>query len=150
MIVVVENAAPSTAVVDNPVATVLEVAQQGPPGPPGPPGAQGESLVGVAGAAISGHRLVTVDGAGGLIHATGPDAIGLTLNAAAIGGEVTVQQGGFVTEPSWTWTPGEPIFQTGAGQLTQTIPTAGMIRQVAIALSPTKIALDLQPPTILI
>lgn len=123
---------------------------QGPPGPPGPPGAQGESLVGVAGAALSGHRLVAVDGTGAMVYATGPDAIGLTLNAASIGGDVTVQQGGFVSEPSWNWAPGSPIFQVGAGQLTQTIPTTGMLRQVAVALTATKIALDLQPPTILI
>jgi hypothetical protein len=140
---------PITIVGESTVLLVTSL-EQGPAGPPGPPGAQGESLVGVAGAALSGHRLVAVDGAGAMVYATGPDAIGLTLNAAAVGGNVTVQQGGFLSEPSWSWIPGQPVFQVGAGQLTQTIPTTGMLRQVAVALSPTKIALDLQPPTILI
>lgn len=107
-------------------------------------------MVGVAGEVLSGHRLVAVDGAGAMVYASDFNAIGLTLNAALVGGNVAVQQSGFVSEPSWNWTPSLPIFQAEMGQLTQVRPVTGTLRRVATALSPTKIALDFQPPTILI
>lgn len=132
-------------VVREPVITV-HVAQPGLPGPPGPPGAV--TLSGVAGAAgVSGHRVVIATAAG-LQHAdTGnpqhADAvIGLTLNAAAPGGAVTLQTVGDVTESSWAWTPGEPLFVVGSdGLLSHTPPASGWVQVFAVAVSATRILL---------
>jgi hypothetical protein len=138
-------------VVDPDSIQVVSVAQQGPPGPQGPPGGGGaESITGTAGAILSGHRLVALALDGRFTYATGPDAVGLTLGAALAGESISIQASGMVEESSWNWTPSAPIYQTGAGQLTQTLPTTGLLRQVAVAMTATQIILDLQPPTILI
>jgi len=117
---------------------------QGPAGPVGPAGVPG--IIGVAGEDLSGHRVVKVNGAGAYIYCQDIYGIGLTLGAATSGNPVSVQTVGEVEEPSWAWTPGLPVYQTGMGLLTQVLPTSGFIREIGIALAPTKISLTFQSP----
>lgn len=129
-------------------------------GPPGPPGAQGPAGPAggtatemTAGVALSGHRLVTRNTSGAAIYADATNAghinapLWLTLGAASLGDQVSVQSAGIVTEPSWSWTPG-PLYLSTNGQLTQISPTASgavFLVQVGYATSATSVVLGRQP-----
>lgn len=119
------------------------------PGPQGPPGAAGsaEASTFVAGENISGHALIKV--VGGLAYqcdaATLGDAgkaIGIATGAVSVGGTVSVQQGGQMTEPSWAWTEG-PVYVGSNGFLTQTVSGLTYLQQIGIALSATSV--DIHP-----
>ena len=130
---------------------VTGTAEQGPEGIQGEPGPSGATTVtGTAGAILSGHRIVTYDASGNLVYASSADTsalsvFGLLLNAAALGDDVTVQTYGKVTEPSWTWTPLEPLYLSTNGTLTQTAPTTGYLVRLGYAVSATSIMLAVEP-----
>jgi hypothetical protein len=69
--------------------------------------------------------------------------IGVSINAASNGQMVTVQQKGILQDPSWNWTPNQPIFVGSMGILTNTPPTSIATRQVGVALSATAILIDI-------
>ena len=93
---------------------------------------------------IHGHRAVRIL-ADGVHHASSadpshaPGVTGIAANSATIGAAVTVRILGPLTEPSWSWTAGQPIYVGVDGVLTQTPPSAGYIREIALAVSPTKV-----------
>ena len=138
----------------------VQVVTQGPkgddgdPGPQGPPGpAGGTAFVGTAASALSGHRIVrgardalTYASAADPTH--GDDVQGLTLGAAGAGEPVTVQDGDEVTEPSWSWTPLDPVFLGLDGLLTQDVPgdTLAFSMSIGFATTPTSMVLRLDPP----
>lgn len=103
-----------------------------------------------AGEAIGGHRLVALDTAGKAVYTTDYKTIvGMTINAADTDDPVGVVVAGPVTEPSWSWTPGEPLFAAANGLMTQTPPTTGTLLQVGVATSETSIFVKIGDPTIL-
>ncbi len=107
-------------------------------GPPGPPG---DARTVTAAEALGGHRAITVDGR----HATTVTLdrlAGISTAAGAVGTLVPYVAAGPLSEPSWAWTPGLPLFVTGAGVLTQTAPSSGVARRVAWAVSATLINID--------
>lgn len=131
---------------------------QGAAGPPGVDGADGQSGVEVfiAGAALSGHRAITVDIDGTAIyadngttgHATSP--LGVSTAAAVQGDPIEVSIAGLIAEGSWNWTPQRPVFVGAAGALTQTPPSAPRFaRIVGWATTPTTLFVDPQPSIIL-
>lgn len=127
--------------------TVQVIYLPGNEGPPGPAG--GSSVTLVAGATLSGHRVVTKASNGTAVYAdnltVGAEPLWLTLGAALSGADVDAQSSGVVDEPSWSWTPG-PIYLGSNGLLTQTLPGApAFLCQVGYATSPTSIVLDRQP-----
>jgi hypothetical protein len=66
--------------------------------------------------------------------------LGVTTGAWAAGVEATAQLAGIITEPSWNWVVGQPIWLGDSGLLTQTLPGDALFqRQVAEVLSPTSI-----------
>lgn len=110
------------------------------------------NLVHTAGEAIGGHRFVILDASEDLFYASNTvlaDAekvLGMTTNAAPIGGSATVQRSGELEEPSWSWTLDTPIFLSSNGQMTQTRPSASgsFVLQVAFPITPTKVFIDLK------
>lgn len=102
----------------------------------------------VAATDLSGHRVV-VPGAGGMVGYGDNSEVGqvdlsfwMTTGAAVANDLVSLLAVGTFTEPSWTWTPGAPIYLGVAGALTQTAPTAptaAFLVKVATALTPTTI-----------
>lgn len=125
------------------------------PGPQGPQGASGsaEASVFVAGENISGHALIKV--VGGLAHqcdaATLGDAgkaIGIATGAVSVGGTVSVQQGGQLTEPSWSWTEG-PVYVGATGFLTQNLSGLLYLHQIGVAISATTVNIAPQMAVIL-
>lgn len=132
---------------------------QGPPGIAGPPGSAGaQTLSYVAGVALGGHRIVFIDANQFAQYATNDDAsharkvIGMTVGAVSAGQLASIQAGGEISEPSWSWTPEMPIYLATTGLMTQIPPAkplAAFSMVVAVAITATKIFLGQREPVIL-
>lgn len=153
ILVIEANGGQEIVVVTEAVVEVSEVGIQGPAGPQG----SGYGIY-TAGATLSGHRIVRLNSSGQASYASndvpsdGEAALGLTLGAAAIGGNVSVQRVGDIAEPSWVWTPGEAIYLGTSGQLTQIppiAPAAVFLLVVGFAISATRAFIDVQTPVFL-
>jgi hypothetical protein len=130
--------------------------EQGPSGPPGPPGPTGGiALQYQAGEALGGHRMVVLDDTGKAVYADNMvfshanKVLGMTTGAASMGDTATIQTGGEMTEPSWSWVLDTPIWLSSSGMLTQVAPIAGFSLIVAFPITATKIFINLREPIIL-
>lgn len=132
---------------------VVEVQVQGPQGPPGAPGSASATTL-TAGEVLGGNRVVAAM-SGGAFHASNETAnhakaaLGLTTESALSGAPVGVQFSGVMDEPGWTWPADSPLFLGTNGMLTSVAPTTGFVRQVAWAVTATRILITPQPPIIL-
>lgn len=137
--------------VGDPEATFITVAgEQGPPGP------AGGVVQRIAAQALSGHRAVTPNNDGTVDYADASNAahlnrpIWLTTGAWSSGALATLVAAGPVTEPTWNWIPGLPIWLGLNGALTQAIPgSAVCARQLARVINPTTIEFTTQQPIVL-
>jgi len=77
--------------------------------------------------------------------------VGIGLSSAGIGGTITVQHLGRISNPSWTWVIGTPIYFDSSGILTQTKPSASgdYAMDVAKAVSATEIEVLLRTPELI-
>lgn len=123
------------------------------PGLPGLPGPAGGAAVLRTAAALSGHRVVTVDDDGELIYAECTDIghlnrpVWFTTAAWGAGVAAAVTVVGTVTEPTWTWTPGLPVFLGSNGMPVQSPPPdAVFVRIVGYPATPTSLAFYPHPP----
>lgn len=141
--------------VDAAVADSIDVivGQGGPMGPAGPAG--GSTIAKTAAQALGGHRAVKaapddeVDYPNNAVTEDGGLIVGLTVAAANSGATVAVQVTGEIEEGSWNWSLG-PVFCGANGVLTQTPPPgAAWLRQIGVAISPTRMLVDLQPAYVL-
>lgn len=131
----------------------LGYVMQGPPGPQGPAGPPGgAALVRVGPLPISGHSAVACDSAGELIPAdcTSPAhrgaVLGVVASAYSPGDDASVQTGYVLEHAGWSWAPG-PVLVGAGGLLVQALPVGAIFAQViGLALSPTRVLVDLQPP----
>ncbi len=102
--------------------------------------------------ALGGHRIVRAAGNGRVDYADaneashGDDVLGLTLHACDAGASVQVLAQGAVTEPSWGFTPQEPLFLGNAGQLTQTPAGTAFDLVCGFAETATAAVIALGPP----
>jgi hypothetical protein len=139
-----------------PGQTINQVATTFVAGPPGPAGPAGSGLVTsfVAASALSGHRVMITSGNGTCNYASSSDTshalklAGISTGAAAQGSTIDLQNSGRMEEPTWNWTPEQPIFCGITGNLTQTPPTTGFQCVVAMAESATSIIIKLSEPII--
>jgi hypothetical protein len=126
---------------------------QGPAGPPGPTG--GSALQYQAGEALGGHRMVVLDDTGKAIYADNTllshanKVLGMTTGAVSMGDTATIQTGGEMTEPSWSWVLDTPIWLSSSGVLTQVAPVTGFSLIVAFPVSATKAIISLREPIFL-
>jgi hypothetical protein len=133
--------------------TGVDVGPAGPLGPAGPvgPAGDGSTFTKIADINLSGHRAVkAVSGDRvSLVSSANPADIGLaiaiTTGAASADAVANLRAYGEITEPSWSWTPG-PVFLGVNGVLTQTAPTTGYVQQIGVALSSTKLMVNIRPP----
>lgn len=118
---------------------------------PSPPSGSTTTIVvnGTAAADLSGHRVVTPRDDGTFEYAdnttTGVERpLFLTTGAIMTGASADVVSFGYVTEPTWSWTPGEALYLGTNGFMTQTPPTGAnvMLQEVARVITPTKILFD--------
>lgn len=132
-------------VLDGDDIEALDVAEQGPPGPQGIPGPTGgTALQYPAGMALGGHRMIVLDDTGLAIYADNSipahagKVLGMTTGAANPGELATIQTGGELTEPSWSWLLNQPIYLGANGLLTQTPPVTGFSLIVGFPITATK------------
>lgn len=119
-------------------------------------GASGASdLAYIADGALGGHRVVRATTAGkvGYVDPSDPAqahaALGLTTGAAIDGAPIYVRYGGALTEPSWSWTPNQPIFAGASGIPTQTPPVSGFHAPIGVATSATSMVVQIKTPVVL-
>lgn len=135
--------------------TVLGIGEPGPIGPAGPAGSGGsQNMAALAAQALGGHRALA------FVSATSVDYLdpsvscfsfaGISTGAAESGSSITIQAFGVMTEPSWTWTAGNPVYAAANGTLTQTVPLSGFLFMLGVALSATTLLIDPQPPIALV
>lgn len=97
-----------------------------------------------ASAALSGHRAVIERPDGTLRYPSLADPddaaliCGLSENAAAQGGAVSVTTSGPVDHAGWAWTPG-PVFAGDDGVLSQSPPSGAWVRQIGVAISSSRV-----------
>lgn len=126
------------------------VAKVGVPGPQGPAG--NALITGIAGEALSGHRMVTTNAAGQIIYASSAApahagrVLGITTGAAATGATATIQPIGSITESGWAWAPESVLFLGTNGQLSATPPASGFVQIVGYAQTATTIYIQLHQP----
>lgn len=129
-------------------------------GPQGRAGIDGASGAGggvnrTAAVNLSGHRVVVPNNFGQVIYAdpTNPDHTNrpkwFTTGAWTAGDTATLTADGLVSEGSWSWTPGTPIYLGAGGLLTQTPPSSGFLQVVAEVVSSTTIDFNPHPPIVL-
>lgn len=108
------------------------------------------ATVRVGAAAVGANRALMFDPTGTVVYADPMDPgflfAGISQQAGAAGSSITVLQNGPMTEATWTWTPGLPLFVGANGTLTQTVPISGVMQEVAIAYTATMIVVQPQTP----
>lgn len=124
-------------------------------GPAGPPGPAGGSMLDLpASGTIGGHKAVC-NSNGSAVYADHTDSstahtlVGISYNAAADGDTVSIVTGGPVIEPTWSWTPQQPLYVGTGGNLTQTAPTSGYIRRIGFAQTSTTVFVQIFQPLFL-
>jgi hypothetical protein len=154
---VIEIDGDDVLVVRETTVEVSEVGIQGPAGAQGTPGQAGVSyLTYAADGSISGHKVVKITTAGKIGYASSSEpgdaatVLGITMNAAADGDDVNVQNSGEMTEPTWNWIVGTPVFAGVDGALTQAPPTEGFQLVVGTATTATRIVISIKSAIILI
>ncbi len=100
---------------------------------------------------LGGHRVVTVHGEYADCSQVNQafSVAGVTLQAVAQGASVQVQSAGEITESSWNWIIGQPVYLGGSGQLTQIPPTSGFVMVLGVPVNATTLLIDIQQPIIL-
>ncbi|MEZ2293931.1 hypothetical protein [Variovorax sp. RCC_210] len=133
----------------------IVLVDEGRQGPPGPPGGLGQAYVEFPAAVpLGGHRAVRLLAGQAIYadHTVVADAnavLGITRGAVEEGALAQIQFGGLMTEPSWAWTPDQPVFVGLEGVLTQPSPTTGFSLIVGIATLPTQILIGAKAPIVL-
>lgn len=134
---------------------LIEIAVPGPRGPQGIPGQPGgASFSDVAAETVGGHRAVRQTSSG-LMYASIGDVshagrvVGITVGAAAVGGSVTYQAAGKITEPSWNWVGGGDIWLGLDGVLTQSlVPGAAFMQRLGYAIDSTSMWVEVSEPIV--
>lgn len=134
----------------------VEIVSEGIQGPPGPAGKDSQQYRAIALNPIGGHRALVFAQTGELAYADSKTAshigrvIGISLNAASPGFEVSIAFQGDVEEPSWSWVPDKPIWVGADGALTQIEPSVengdAFSQVIGFAWTPTKVFIRIQPP----
>lgn len=132
---------------------LLTECQQGPPGPPGVPGpAGGQVLQRMAGMDTSA-LLVVYEDLFGAVWPADPDVesdvlalLGVTVSAATGGQPINVQRMGHIDDAAWQLLPGKRVFLGRQGRLTQEPPQGGYDVLIGMAITSTRLLLNIQDP----
>jgi hypothetical protein len=127
----------------------------GPAGPQGLPGPAGGETLYVADEPISALRVVRLSSSGHVRLARPEEAeshspLGVSLQAAASGGTLSVALQGQVQDNSWAWIPGQSVFLGANGTLTSVQQNLNVAIVVGTASAPTSLMVRIQPPLFLL
>jgi hypothetical protein len=131
--------------------SIEKIVVMSPTGIQGPPGQPGSSSINItAGMSIGGHRAIsTLNGFAVYADKDTNRIIGISEHAANEGDVLMVVLTGEVSETSWNWTPESPLYLGTNGMITHDVPTSGYLTEIGIAITPTKILLDIKTPILL-
>lgn len=118
-----------------------------------PPAFSADVAILVANTDLSGHRAVLSENgqalyADSLSPAHAGRVVGVTTGAASQGTDVQVQSAGELQDDSFAFLPGA-IWLGPNGALTQIVPAQGFAQQLGVALSPTRLLIELGAPILL-
>lgn len=119
------------------------------------PDTDGTIIVGTASSALSAHRVVKLSGTA-VSYLDNNDianayaGVGITLEGVAAGQLIKIKMLGDLTEPSWNFQLGKPVFCGANGMLVQQSPTQGFSLVVGVAAGSTKLIVDVKQPIVLI
>lgn len=132
---------------------LLTEAQQGPPGPAGIPGPAGGQVLQRKAGMDTSALLVVYEDLFGSVWPADPDAesdvlalLGVTVSAAEGGQPIHVQRMGHIDDNAWQLQPGRRVFLGKQGRLTQEAPQVGYDVLIGMAISPTRLLLNIQDP----
>lgn len=132
---------------------LLTECQQGPPGPPGIPGPAGGQVLQRKAGMDTSALLVVYEDLFGSVWPADPDAesdvlalLGVTVSAAEGGQPINVQRMGYIDDAAWQLKPGKRVFLGRQGRLTQEPPEAGYDVLIGMAISATRLLLNIQDP----
>lgn len=121
-----------------------------------PPTSGGQVFAYTAGGDLSGLSVVAFDAQACLVTADCTNmtqyghVCGVLEQAFSPGCPVTYRTTGLLSNTTWCWIPGKPIFFGQEGRLTQQLPKTAVFSQVVgMAISPTSLSIFLQPPIVL-
>jgi hypothetical protein len=100
----------------------------------------------LAGAALSALRLVKLNSSNQLVYAdssTDATVLGLTFQAVSSGVAPITILSGLVTDSSWNWARGAPLFLGSNGQISASIPSSGFIVPIGNAEAPTIVNINI-------
>jgi hypothetical protein len=100
----------------------------------------------LAGASLSALRLVKLNASNQLVYAdssTDATVLGLTFQAVSSGVAPITVLSGLVTDSSWSWVRGSPLYLGSNGQLSASIPLSGFIVPVGNAEAPTIVNINI-------
>ena len=126
---------------------------QGPPGPPGIPGPTGGQVLQRSAGMDTSALLVVYEDLFGSVWPADPDAesdvlalLGVTVSAAVAGQPINVQRMGHIDDAAWQLQPGKRVFLGGQGRLTLEPPQAGYDVLIGMAITSTRLLLNIQDP----
>lgn len=126
---------------------------QGPPGPAGIPGPAGGQLMQRRAGMDTSALLVVYEDIFGEVWPADPGVesdvlalLGVTVSAAARRQPVNVQRTGHIDDAAWQLQPGKRVYLGRQGNLTQEPPAAGYDVLIGMALTSTRLLLNIQDP----
>jgi len=109
-----------------------------------------------AGAVLSANKVVVPDSSGKFVYAD-KDTLshmhcvyGVTTQSIELDATGIVQTYGQLSNNTWSWVIGNPIYLGNSGELTQTAPSSGFCSVVGFAVTATKMFIDIGVPIELI
>jgi len=72
-------------------------------------------------------------------------AVGLAASTVLAGAMVSVKNRGAMSNDAWSWTPGQPVYLSTGGNLTQTEPATGQVLRVGVAQTATTLWITMWP-----
>lgn len=122
-------------------------------GTQGATGADGGTFILAAGEAVGAGRVMRAD-AGLVYYADGNDAaerniLGISINSAVLGGNVTIKPLGVLQDAGYSFTPGADLFYNSSGVVVEAVPTTILSRQIAHALTADTIFINLEKAILL-
>ena len=119
-------------------------------GPPGIAGTTGAALQLIAGMALGGNRVVTgaAQYADSSDLATAGRAIGITQGAASLGAPVNIVASGEL-DGFFGLIVDQPAFVAANGTVSQSLPGSGYLQSLGVAVSASRLLINISPPLIL-
>ena len=110
-------------------------------------------ITAISGHDINGHRIVRIDN-GVAYYANNSDvefphsAVGMTVMSTLKDYETQIQVSGDITEPSWNFDSGKPVFLHLNGEISTNCPDTGYVQIVGTTITNNTISINIQQPIV--